>query len=62
MFRRYVVKFLREEEGQSLIQYTILLCWVTLASLSIINGVMSVEKGIWKVTNSQLTSANTTAS
>jgi len=62
MFPRLIFNFLREEEGQSLIQYCVLLCWVTLASTAVINGLTSAEKGIWQVTNSQLTAANTSAS
>ena len=57
-----LVRVLREEDGQSLLQYTILLAWVTLASMAVINGVSKAEQGIWRQTNTQLTAANTAAS
>jgi Flp pilus assembly pilin Flp len=62
LWRRLSTDFLRDEEGQNLVEYAILLCWMTLASVAVINGVMRSEEGVWRVTNSQLTSANTAAS
>ena len=62
MRRRFIIDFLREEDGQSVLQYAILMAWVTLASVAMINGVAGAEKGIWRTTNTQLTSANTAAS
>jgi Flp pilus assembly pilin Flp len=51
----------RRERGQSLIEYTILLAWLTLASIGFIRGVGSATKGIWVTTNATLTNAATTA-
>jgi Flp pilus assembly pilin Flp len=62
MWRRFAVNFLREEDGQSLLQYAILMAWVTLASIAVMNGVAGAEKGVWRATNSQLTSAGAAAS
>jgi Flp pilus assembly pilin Flp len=62
MWRRLVINFLREEDGQSVLQYAILMAWVTLASVAMINGVAGAEKGVWRTTNTQLTAANTAAS
>jgi Flp pilus assembly pilin Flp len=51
-----------EEQGQDLIEYTLLLAFVALASAALFLGAGGSIKGIWTVTNSQLTSANTNAS
>ncbi len=52
----------RRQRGQSVIEYAILLSWVTLASMGLIRGVGSATKGIWTTTNNTLSSAKTTAS
>jgi Flp pilus assembly pilin Flp len=62
MWRRLTIDFLREEDGQSALQYAILLAWVSLASMAVINGLTRAEEGVWRETNQQLTSANTAAS
>ena len=58
----WVCRFLREDNGQDLIEYSLLMAFVALASVAIFNGVGSSAKGIWTSTNSQLTKANTAAS
>jgi Flp pilus assembly pilin Flp len=62
MLRRFTIDFLREEDGQSLVEYTILMAWICLASVAVIHGISTAEQGVWRVTNSQLASAKTTAS
>lgn len=52
----------REEQGQDLIEYTLLMAFVALASAALFIGAGGSVKGIWSTTNSQLTAANTTAS
>jgi Flp pilus assembly pilin Flp len=51
-----------EEDGQDLIEYTLLMAFVALASAALFIGAGSSVKGIWSTTNSQLTAANSTAS
>jgi Flp pilus assembly pilin Flp len=51
-------RFLRDEQGQDLIEYTLLLAFVALSSAAIFLGVGSGVQGIWSTTNSQLTAAN----
>ena len=53
--------FLRDEQGQDLIEYTLLLAFVALASAALFLGAGSSVKGIWSTTNSQLAAANTSA-
>ena len=58
----FLKNFLREEEGQDLIEYTLLMAFVALASAALFIGAGGSVKGIWSTTNSQLTAANSTAS
>jgi Flp pilus assembly pilin Flp len=54
--------FLRDEQGQDLIEYTLLLAFVALASATLFIGAGKSVSGIWSVTNSRLAAANTSAS
>jgi Flp pilus assembly pilin Flp len=47
-----------EEQGQDLIEYTLLLAFVALASAALFIGAGGSVKGIWSTTNSQLAAAN----
>ena len=58
----FLRNFWNEEEGQDLIEYTVLMAFVALASAALFIGAGGSVKGIWSTTNSQLTAANTTAS
>ena len=59
---RTVMNFLHDEHGQDLIEYTLLLAFVALASAALFIGAGNSVSGIWSVTNSQLVVANTSAS
>jgi Flp pilus assembly pilin Flp len=54
--------FCKDDEGQDLIEYTLLMAFVALASAALFLGAGGSIKGIWNSTNSQLTAANTIAS
>jgi Flp pilus assembly pilin Flp len=54
--------FLRDEQGQDLIEYTLLLAFVAMASAALFIGAGNSVAGIWSVTNSRLVVANTSAS
>ena len=56
-----LISFLRDEQGQDLIEYTLLLAFVALASAALFIGAGASVKGIWSITNSQLGAANTSA-
>lgn len=58
----YLRNFWNDEQGQDLIEYTLLMAFVALASAALFIGAGSSIKGIWSTTNSQLTAANTNAS
>jgi len=60
--KRYIVNFLVEDQGQDLIEYTLLMAFVALASAALFIGAGGSIKGIWGATNSQLAAANSAAS
>ncbi|PYT29183.1 MAG: Flp family type IVb pilin [Acidobacteria bacterium] len=53
--------FLRNEDGQDLIEYTLLLAFVCLASAALFISAGGSIGGIWTQANTQLTTANSTA-
>jgi Flp pilus assembly pilin Flp len=64
--RRHYVKellngFLRNEEGQDLIEYTLLLAFVCLASAALFVSAGGSVSGIWTTANTDLATANTAA-
>ncbi len=54
--------FLRDEQGQDLIEYTLLLAFVALASAALFIGAGGSVSGIWSIANSRLSVANSVAS
>lgn len=54
--------FRRDESGQDLIEYTLLLAFVALASAALFIGAGASVQGIWSITNTQLAAANSSAS
>lgn len=54
--------FLRDEQGQDLIEYTLLLAFVALASAAIFITAGTSVKGIWTTASTQLANADTAAS
>jgi len=55
-------QFFRDEQGQDLIEYTLLLAFVCLASAALFISAGGSVSGIWTATNSRLDVANTSAS
>ena len=51
-----------DEQGQDLIEYTLLMAFVALASAALFIGAGSSIKGIWTTSNTQLAAANNAAS
>ena len=54
----FLRNFWNDEQGQDLIEYTLLMAFVALASAALFLGAGGSIKGIWTTTNSQLTAAN----
>jgi Flp pilus assembly pilin Flp len=59
--KNLISNFVREENGQDLIEYTLLLAFVALASAAVFIGAGGSISGIWGTTSSQLTNANSYA-
>jgi Flp pilus assembly pilin Flp len=57
-----VRNFWNDDHGQDLIEYTLLMAFVALASAALFIGAGGSISGIWTTSNSQLTAANTSAS
>jgi Flp pilus assembly pilin Flp len=55
-------EFLKDDSGQDLIEYTLLMAFVALASAALFIGAGGSIKGIWTAVNTQLEAANTSAS
>jgi Flp pilus assembly pilin Flp len=55
-------KFLKDEQGQDLIEYTLLLAFVALASAALFINAGGSIANIWGITNNRLGSAATAAS
>jgi Flp pilus assembly pilin Flp len=53
---------LRDENGQDLIEYTLLMAFVALASAALFIGAGGSIQGIWSATNSELSAANASVS
>ena len=59
---RLFKKFIRDDSGQDLIEYTLLLAFVALGSAALFIGAGKSVKGVWGTANSSLATANLTAS
>jgi len=58
----FVRKFWNDEQGQDLIEYTLLMAFVALASAALFIGAGGSIKSIWTTANQQLSNAATSAS
>jgi Flp pilus assembly pilin Flp len=54
--------FWNDEQGQDLIEYTLLMAFVALASAALFLGAGGSISGIWSTSNTQLAAASTSAS
>jgi Flp pilus assembly pilin Flp len=54
--------FWNDDQGQDLIEYTLLMAFVALASAALFIGAGGSISGIWSTSNSQLVAANSSAS
>jgi Flp pilus assembly pilin Flp len=58
----FLRNFWNDEQGQDLIEYTLLMAFVALASAALFIGAGGSVKGIWSKAAAQLSAANTAAS
>jgi len=57
-----IMYFIRDEQGQDLMEYTLMLAFICLTSAALFIGTGTSVSGVWNSTNTQLTAANTAAS
>ena len=60
--KNILIKLSKDEQGQDLIEYTLLIAFVALASAALFLGAGGTIKTIWTTTNTQLSNAATQAS
>jgi Flp pilus assembly pilin Flp len=53
----HVTVFWRHEDGQDLVEYSLLLAFIALAAISILSSVSGSVSSLWTSINSKLTSA-----
>ena len=58
---RLVNAFLKNDQGQDLIEYTLLMAFIALASAALFIGAGGSIQGIWSTSNCQLVAANASA-
>jgi Flp pilus assembly pilin Flp len=61
IMKTMLFNFVKDEQGQDLIEYTLLLAFVCLASAALFISAGGSVAGIWNATNSRLTAANASA-
>ena len=59
---KLLINLFKDEQGQDLIEYTLLMAFVALASAALFLGAGGSIAGIWTTTNTQLAAANSAAS
>jgi Flp pilus assembly pilin Flp len=59
--KQFIVRFVRDEQGQDLIEYTLLLAFVCLASAALFIGAGNSLRAIWTTANATISNANTAA-
>jgi len=59
---KMIRNFIDDDQGQDLIEYTLLMAFVALASAALFLGAGGNISGVWTSGNGQLSTANTSAS
>lgn len=55
----FLLDFVKDERGQDIIEYTLLVGFVAVVGIAVLSGAGSGLKGIWASGNSRLAAANT---
>jgi Flp pilus assembly pilin Flp len=53
-----VIRLLRGEEGQDLVEYALILAFICLAGAALFVGMQGSQKVLWSATNNQLAAPN----
>jgi Flp pilus assembly pilin Flp len=60
-WRRFLRDFFRDQEGQDLVEYSLLLAFVCLAGAAMFISMGKTVSSIWTLANNRLASANCTS-
>jgi len=58
----YLLNFWHEEEGQDLIEYSLLITFIAIACAAMLGAGRPAINGVWQNTNNQLAQANSVSS
>ncbi len=58
MIKSALLAFWKEEDGQDLVEYSLLLAFIALAAVALLGGVKGSINSMWTSINSTMTSAN----
>ena len=59
--RQYTEGFWADDDGQDLIEYSLLICFIAIASMWLLGSGQPAVNQIWTTANSHLTAANNAA-
>ena len=62
MIKSALLTFWKEEDGQDLVEYSLLLAFIALAAVALLGSVKGSINTMWTTINSTMTNANTAAS
>ncbi len=60
--QHFLNRLWREEDGQDLIEYTLLITFIAIATAAVVGQGQNSIRSIWSSSNSTITQANTSAS
>lgn len=61
MIHAFVNAFVKEEDGQDLVEYSLLLAFIALAAVTLLTNVKGQLNGLWTTVNTKLSTANSAA-
>ena len=56
---QFLYTFWREDDGQDLIEYSLLITFIAIATAAVVGSGTNVIRGIWTTSNSTIAQANT---
>jgi Flp pilus assembly pilin Flp len=56
--RHFLRSLWREEDGQDLIEYSLLITFIAIATAAVVGGGQNAIRGIWTTSNSVIVAAN----
>jgi Flp pilus assembly pilin Flp len=60
--QKFITRFWHEEDGQDLIEYTLLITFIAIATAAVVGQGQNSIRAIWSTSNSSIAQANSAAS